>query len=302
MNLETLRLYCDVVRSNSFSLGAAANRVSQSAASQAVRQLEEDLGVQLIDRTKRPFGVTQEGAVFFEACQDIVERLERARAELNAHRTRVEGVVRVAVIYSVGLEDMGWYTERFTALHSRARLRLAYLHPDEVVEAVLSDTADLGILSFPTPHRSLTTIPWRSEAMVLVCPPGHPLAEREEVTADEVARYPFVAFDRALSIRRAIDRALRRQGVRLEVAMHFDNIETIKQAISTQSCISILPQPSIRREVEEGVLSAVPVDLGGLVRPVGIIHRRQRELSATTRSLLEFLEQYRPGDVVGMPN
>jgi len=298
MNLETLRLYCDVVRSNSFSLGAAANRVSQSAASQAIRQLEEDLGVQLIDRTKRPFGMTREGSVFFEACQEIVERLENVRAELTANRARVEGVVRVAVIYSVGLEDMGWYTERFTALHSRARIRLAYLHPDEVVEAVLSDRADLGILSFPSPHRSLTTLPWRSEAMVLVCPPGHPLASRIRVAASEISEYPFVAFDRSLAIRRAIDRALRKQAVRANVAMHFDNIETIKQAITTQACISILPQPSVRREVEEGVLAEVPIELGGLTRPIGIVHRRQRELGPTTRSLLEFLEEYQPGDVV----
>lgn len=298
MNLETLRLYCDVVRAHSFSLGAAANRVSQSAASQAVRQLEEDLGVRLIDRTKRPFGVTREGSIFYEASQDIVERLEKARAEMDSERTRVEGVVRVAVIYSVGLEDMGWYTERFTALHSRARIRLAYLHPDEVVDAVLSDRADLGILSFPTPHRSLITIPWRSESMVLVCPPDHPLARSGKVAATDLAGYPFVAFDKSLAIRRAIDRALRKKGAKVEFAMHFDNIETIKQAIATQSCVSILPQPSVRREVEEGVLSAIPIDLDGLVRPVGIIHRRHRDLSPTTRSLLEFLQKYRPGDLV----
>lgn len=298
MNLETLRLYCDVVRSNSFSLGAAANRVSQSAASQAVRQLEQDLGVQLIDRTKRPFGLTREGSVFFEACQEIVERLERVRIEIHAHRTRVDGVARIAVIYSVGLEDMGWYTERFRALHNRARVRLAYLHPDEVVEAVLSDRADLGILSFPTPHRSLTTIPWRSEAMVAVCPPDHPLAKAATVTAADLSAYPFVAFDKTLAIRRAIDRALRRQGVKIDVAMHFDNIETIKQAIATQSSVSILPRPSVRREVDEGVLSAIPIDIPDLVRPVGIIHRRGRDLSPTTHSLLQFLREYQPGDTV----
>jgi DNA-binding transcriptional LysR family regulator len=211
----------------------------------------------------------------------------------------VEGVVRVAVIYSVGLEDMGWYTERFTALHSRARIRLAYLHPDEVVDAVLSDRADLGILSFPSPHRSLTAIPWRSEAMVVVCPPEHPLAGATSVSAADLSGYPFVAFDKSLAIRRAIDRALRKKGARVDVAMHFDNIETIKQAIATQSCVSILPQPSVRREVEEGVLAAVPLEVPGLVRPVGIIHRRQRDLGPTASSLLRFLQDYRPGDMVG---
>ena len=157
MNLESLYLYCDVIHSNSFSLGAAANQVSQSAASQSIRQLEQELGVQLIDRTKRPFSVTREGNIFFEAAQEIVERMEAAQAELSSEKQRIEGTVRVAVIYSVGLQDMGWYTQSFTSLHPNARIRLAYLHPDEVVEAVSTDAADVGILSFPPSSRALTS-------------------------------------------------------------------------------------------------------------------------------------------------
>src|SRR5256885_15544663 len=107
MNLETLSLYCDVIRSGSFSLGAAAHRISQSAASQAVRQLEDDLGAQLIDRTKRPFMVTPEGKKFFDACNTLLETFEKAKAEISQEKTSVGGSVRVAVIYSVGLQDMG---------------------------------------------------------------------------------------------------------------------------------------------------------------------------------------------------
>ena len=73
MHLETLRMYCDVVRLRSFSRGAALNLVSQSAASQAVRQLEAQLGVSLVDRTKRPFVVTPEGQTFYEACRGVLE-------------------------------------------------------------------------------------------------------------------------------------------------------------------------------------------------------------------------------------
>ena len=178
MNLETLYLYCDVIRSNSFSLGAAANQVSQSAASQSVRQLEQELGVQLIDRTKRPFTMTREGNIFFEACQDVVECIETAKTRIRSRKQRIEGTVRVAVIYSVGLQDMGWYTQQFTALHPKARIRLAYLHPDEVVSAVGSDTADVGILSFPAANKSLTIIPWRSEPMVFVCGSAAPLGRQ----------------------------------------------------------------------------------------------------------------------------
>ncbi len=151
MNLETLSLYCEVIRSGSFSLGAAALHISQSAASQAVRQLEVDLAVTLIDRTKRPFMVTPEGRKFFEACQDLLEGFENAKAEITPQRELlVGGVVRVAVIYSVGLQDMGFYTQQFNTHYPQAKIRLAFLHPHEVVEAVVNDETDIGILSFPT--------------------------------------------------------------------------------------------------------------------------------------------------------
>src|SRR2546425_10141941 len=171
MNLDTLSLYCDVIRSGSFSLGAAAHRISQSAASQAVRQREEEGGAQLIDRTKRPFMVTPEGKKFYDACLILLDNFEKAKAEITSQRTLVSGAVRVAVIYSVGLHDMGIYCQQFTTQYPHAKIRLAYLHPHEVVEAVINDEADFGILSFSAPHRSLTIIPWHSQPVDFVWHP-----------------------------------------------------------------------------------------------------------------------------------
>src|SRR5437773_6180929 len=199
MNLDTLNLYCDVIRSGSFSLGAAAHRISQSAASQAVRQLEEELGAQLIDRTKRPFMVTPEGKKFFEACLVLLDNFEKAKAEITSQRTLVGGAVRLAVIYSVGLHDMGIYCQQFTTRYPQAKIRLAFLHPHEVVEAVIDDEADLGILSFPAAHRSLTVIPWHEENMVFVCHRTHALARKKMVSAKEIAGEKFIAFDKNLA-------------------------------------------------------------------------------------------------------
>jgi DNA-binding transcriptional LysR family regulator len=290
MNLDTLSLYCDVIRSGSFSLGAAAHRISQSAASQAVRQLEEEVGAQLIDRTKRPFMVTPEGKKFFEACLILLDNFEKAKAEITSQRALVSGAVRVAVIYSVGLHDMGFYSQQFTTRYPQAKIRLAYLHPHEVVDAVINDEADLGILSFPTPHRSLNIVPWHSEPMVFVCHRAHPLAKRKTVSYKDLEGERFAAFDRSLSIRKAIDKSLRQRSVNINIAMEFDNIETIKHAITIQSGVSILPEPSVVREVEAGLLAAIPTDMPELVRPIGIIHRRQKLLSPTADKLLEFLQ------------
>ena len=290
MNIETLSLYCEVIRSGSFSLGAAAHHISQSAASQAVRQLEVELGATLIDRTKRPFMVTPEGKKFFEACQELLEGFENAKAEITQQRQLLGGVVRVAVIYSVGLQDMGFYTQQFNTHYPQAKIRLAFLHPNEVVEAVVNDEADLGILAFPTTHRSLKVIPWHDEPMVFVCHKSHPLAKKKILTAKDLADEKFIAFEKNLAIRKAIDRSLRQRGVRPETAMEFDNIETIKQAITIQSGVSILPRPSVSREIENGMVAAVPLDIPELVRPIGIIHRRQKLLTPITSKLIEFLQ------------
>ena len=290
MNLDTLSLYCDVIRSGSFSLGAASHRISQSAASQAVRQLEEELGSQLIDQTKRPFMVTPEGKKFFDACVVLLDNFEKAKAEITSQRTLVSGAVRVAVIYSVGLHDMGIYSQQFTQRYPQAKIRLAYLHPHEVIEAVINDEADLGILSFPSQHRSLTIVPWHSEPMVFVCHRLHPLAKRKQVSHRDLEGENFIAFDRSLSIRKAVDKVLRQHGVNVNIAMEFDNIETIKHAITLQSGVSILPEPSVLREVESGTLTAIETDMPELVRPIGIIHRRQKLLTPTAQTLLEFLQ------------
>ena len=299
MTLETLRLYCDIVRLRSFSRGAAAHQISQSAASQAVQQLEAELGVQLIDRTQRPFTVTPEGRAYHEACRAVLQGYDQAVADLAALRGQVSGTVRVAAIYSVGLHDMSRHLQRFTALHPHAKVRLDYLHPHKVVEAVLEGEADLGILSYPLATRTIAVIPLRDEPMVFVCPPGHRLARRRSVAAVDLHGEPFVAFDRDLQIRKAVDRLLKQQGAQVSVVMEFDNIETIKQAIVLGSGVGILPEPTVRREVANRSLVAVPVAMPGLVRSVGIIHRRSHRFTPAVARFVALLRE--SADAPGAP-
>ena len=292
MHLETLRLYCDVVRLRSFSRGAELNFVSQSAASQAVQQLERELGgVTLIDRTRRPFAVTAEGQTFYTASRGLLESWEKVKAEIAAVKAQVDGTVRVAAIYSVGLHDMSHHLQRFMSLYPKVRVQLECLHPHKVVEAVLNDEADVGIMSYPPQDRALSIIPLRSEPMAFVCRPGHRLARRRAVTPDDLTGEPFVAFDAGLTIRKAIDRALRQRNVKLNIVMAFDNIETIKQAIMIGAGVSLLPRHTVEKEVGIRTLAAVPFGLPDLVRPVGLIHRRQKALSPAVSRFISLLQE-----------
>jgi DNA-binding transcriptional LysR family regulator len=291
MHLEALRLYCDVIRLRSFSRGAALNHVSQSAASQAVQQLEADLGVSLIDRTKRPFVVTQEGRAFYEACGELLDGYEKAKARLANVKAQFAGTVRVAAIYSVGLHDLSRHMQRFMALSPQARVQLECLHPQKVVDAVLSDEADVGIMSYPPVNRALSVVPLRDEPMAFVCHPGHRLARRKAVGLEELNGERFVAFDHGLTIRKAIDRALRAHNVKVEVVMEFDNIETIKQAITIDAGVSLLPRHTVAKEAGIRTLAVVPLSNSDLVRPVGIIHRRTKRLTPTVLRFIDLLRE-----------
>jgi DNA-binding transcriptional LysR family regulator len=290
MHIRFLKIFCDIVDLASFSRAAEANGVSQSNASQVVHQLEERLGVQLIDRSKRPFLITPEGQRFLEGCRVIVQRYDDLEREVRSLHEAVVARLTVASIYSVGLAHMSRFLREFLSKNPRADVRLEYLHPHSVYESVDSGQADLGLVSYPEASESLATIEWRAEPMVLVCHPEHPLASEQNIPWSALAGQQLVAFQTGLKIREEIDRALSEHGVSAEIALEFDNIETIKRAIEIGTGVSLLPEPTIAREVAEGSLVMVPLEDRSLVRPLGIIHRRDRKLSDTAERFIQMLQ------------
>lgn len=293
MNLKSLKIFCDIVVRRSFSKAAEDNGISQSGASQVVSQLEQRLGVQLLERSKRPLVPTREGQVYFDGCRRLLARYETLEDEVRTLREEVAGRVRVAAIYSVGLHHMSLAVREFTTLHPRANVRLEYLHPDRVVESVESGHADLGIVSYPRSTRTLDAEPWREEPFLVACAPGHPLAGRGLARLEDLDRLPMVGFDPDLVIRHEIDRVLAARGVEPEVVLEFDNIETIKRAVEIDAGVALLPAPTVGSEVAAGRLAAIPlVDDAAFHRPLGIIRVRGRPLPPTASRFLEFLRAH----------
>jgi DNA-binding transcriptional LysR family regulator len=302
MQFESLKVFCDVARHRSFSRAAAANHLTQSAASQIVLQLEKRMGAQLVNRATRPLQLTALGQAYYDGCQGLVDRYLDLEASIRGAQARLAATVRVAAIYSVGLGDMGQFVARFNALQPETTIHIEYLHPDRVCERVLEGTADLGLLSFARKSRELTALPWREEKMVLTCAPTHPLARHKAVRAEQLNGEKYIGFDRGLAVRREVDRLLREQGVAVEVALEFDNIETIKKAIEIAAGVALLPEPTLRREVQAGTLVAVPLADCRFVRPLSIIHRRRQALSSTARKFIDLLREQNGSGDPGRPD
>jgi DNA-binding transcriptional LysR family regulator len=296
VTLETLKIFKDIAQTKRVSEGARRNGISQSAASQLIQQLERRLGVELFDRSTRPLALTAAGKVYYETCRDILRRHEAAEAAIAALKEESAGSVRLACIYSIGLNEMARHTAEFQKANPKARVQLEYLRPDRIYEAVQEDQTDLGIVSYPVASKELKVVPWRRELMTLVVYPQHRLAGRDDgADPSELAGERFVTFDEDLAIRKAIDRFLRDRGIVVERVLQFDNIQMIKEAVAIGSGIAILPELTVVQEVRQGRLATVPLRGVELTRPVGIILRRGKKLPPAAVRFLEFLRSKAPG-------
>jgi DNA-binding transcriptional LysR family regulator len=144
-------------------------------------------------------------------------------------------------------------------------------------------------VSYPRSSRAIKASAWREEPMVVVCAPSNRLAQRDRVSLPELHGLEMIGFDADLEIRNEIDRALAARGIELRVAMEFDNIETIKRAVEIDAGISILPEPTVDKEISAGALVARPLAGIDLKRPIGIIQRRGKELGKTARRFMQLL-------------
>ena len=289
MHIKSLKIYCDIVERRSFSRAADDNGISQSNASQVVHQLEERLGVQLLDRSKRPFVLTSEGERYFEGARQIVRLYDELEEDVRTLHNASAGRLLVASIYSVGLAHMSLFMRQFSAKYPNAQVRLEYLHPDRVLEVVDAGDVDLGLVSYPEETRTLAAIPWRSEPLVVVCHPNHRFAKAASISFSDLSGEPLVAFEAGLRIRSEIDRALMVHHVDANIAFEFDNIETMKRAIEINEGISLLPEPTVAKEIASGTLVKVALEGEPQTRPLGIVYRRDRPLRELARNFIELL-------------
>ena len=288
MSLATIRIFCDVAQEGNFSRGAKRNGITQSAASQRIRSLEEELGVELIDRSTRPCGLTAWGKVYYEGCREILERYERLERQVAGASSPLRGRVNIASIYSADVPHLKEISEAFQEEHPQVGIQIHYLQPQVVHEWVQNEKCDLGILSFPDRWPNLAATPLRDEEMVAVFRVGHRLSAHRTIGPAELERERLIGFDANLMISREIRSYLRRHAVQPKVESSFDNIDSIKAAVAETDGVGILPQRTVRVEVARGVLETANLR-PTLVRPVAIVHRRDRTLSPLGDALVHYL-------------
>ena len=289
MQLETLKVFCDVVETKSFSKAAVLNFVSQSAVSQQMRSLEEKYDQKLVERGKRNLSPTMAGQVLYEVAKDVLLRLEAMETRLQQLSKSVVGEVRVATIYSVGMHELHPYLTEFMRRYPGARVRMEYSRANRIYEAVVGNTADVGIVAYPARRSGIEILPFKQDELVLVCSPEHPFARYRKVEMTKLAGQPFIAFERDIPTRRAVDRILKSHKIKVKMVMEFDNVETIKRAIEINAGVSVLPNMTVSREVALGTLTTVRFAKESHFRPLGVLVKRGRDIPTVMKRFLDVL-------------
>lgn len=289
--LETLKIFVDLIQTESFSRAATRNYLTQSAVSQRIRQLESDLGQQLVVRGRGRMKPTEAGRIFYDASREILDRFAQARDELNRIRHVVSGTLRLATVPSVGLHVLPPFLKTFLREYPAVDLQLEYRRNNEVYEGLLDLSFDLGIVAYPSRQAQITQIAFREDRLVLICPPDHELAKGVAVPIKKLDGHPFIAFETSTPTGRLIERAFRNAGVGVRLVHRFDNIETIKRAVEIGSGVSIVPNSTIREEVRTRSLEAIALSGSGWSRPLTIIHKKGRKPSAPALRFIETLQK-----------
>jgi DNA-binding transcriptional LysR family regulator len=289
VHLETLKVFCDVVETKSFSVAASQNYVTQSAVSQQIRMLEEKYGRQLLERTRGNVQLTPAGEILYQVSKDIVARYHELEAQLQAVTKVVAGTVRVATVHTIGLYELSSQLKRFLKAYPQVQLQLEYSRSNKIYDDALKGSIDLGIVAFPSRRPGITVVPFREDRLVLVCSPQHPLAKHRTVSIKKLAGEPLVGFERDIPTRKETDRVLRRHGVEVRYVMELDNAEVMKRVVEIGLGLTILPEPAVRPEVKGGSLVAVQLSDEVLTRPLGIIHRTGKHFSPAAEKLIECL-------------
>jgi DNA-binding transcriptional LysR family regulator len=290
MQFESLKAFCDLAESESFTKAAQINNVTQSAVSQTISALEKQFKSLLIERSKKNFRLTPEGEVLYDFSKKILQGYDAIHSKMQELKNEVSGEVRISAIYSIALHDLPPYVKRFLKDHPTVNLNIQFRRENAVYADVLGNVVDLGLVVYPHHDPKVEVVNLRKDPLVLACHPHNPLAKQKLVRIKHLNGQKFVSFEADLPTRKAVDKILKEQGISVQHVMQFDNIETIKRAVEIDSGIAILPEETIRQEVADHTLAAVRLE-GNHVRQLGAIYKKGKVLSPAMKLFLELLKK-----------
>lgn len=291
MELRQLRYFRAIARAGSFSAAAEGEFVVQSALSQQIRKLEDELGVRLFERTTRSVQLSREGAQLLALAERVLDDVDLIAAEADALRGVVRGKIAVGMMECPPLSlDMAALLREFHRKHSGVEVALRSGGSDRMVEEVVSGSLDLAILGLPPgslPDR-LQASPLLVEDLVGLVPAGHHLAG--SVRARELTEESFVDFPPGYGLREQVDHCFAGRGIARQVVFEVVRVEEMIRFATLGLGIAVLPRSIVESAARSRAARrprVLEITGANLRRTVALVHRRSGPESAAARAFFD---------------
>ena len=293
LNLHHLRIFARVAQEGGFTRAAKSLRLSQPAVSKAVRELERQTGVPLLERAGRATRLTAAGEALYARARELFAVERSAEEELGALRGLSGGVLRVGASTTVATYLLFPYLARFRQANPRVELRVSSANTHAIARALLERRLDLALVEGPVRHPKIEVVPWREDELVVIAPPTHRFATRRSIQLRELALEPLIVREPGSGTRKVAERALAEHQLTPTVALQLGSTEAIKQAVAAGLGLAFVSRFAVEDQVKLGRIAAVRVREAALSRSLTELRLRGRAPGPGAAAFRELLSESR---------
>ena len=288
MDLALFKVFRTIAAEGSFSRAGQKLHRTQPAISLALRRLERDLGVLLVDRSGRSVRLTDAGQEVAEYARRFKSLETEMRVALSDLQDRRRGKLTVGANESTALYLLG-HVEAYRRLHPGIRVELRRSLSSQLPQAVLDGELELGAISYDPGDPRLSVQQIYDDRLAFVVSPSHRLAGRRRISIQELGQETFIAHNVGSPYRARVIETFRRHQVALNMRIEMPTIETIRRLVQRGLGVSFLPQMCVERQIDSGALRKIEVRELTMERKIRLIFPRSRELSQASRAFLELV-------------
>ena len=295
MEMAQLEYFSKVVEEKSFSKAADKVFRTQPAVSIAIRRLEEEIGLPLLDRTQKMPVLTEAGQVVYDYAQRILALREQIGQAITEMQSLKKGRVRVGANESTTLYLLPELILTFRERHPEVKVEIFRHVSSHLPREVLERNVDFALMASEPEDRDIEAFPLLKDELALIMSPKHPLATRDSIKIKELGTESFIAHNVRSGSRMKVVEAFARQHTPLNITLELATIETIKRFVQKRVGLAFVPRMCVREELERGVLVSVPVRGLSHTRTLWAAHRRGASFSPAATAFLRVLKLHAEG-------
>ncbi|SFI32985.1 DNA-binding transcriptional regulator, LysR family [Tindallia magadiensis] len=296
MEFRQLETFVAIAKFKSYSKAAESLFLTQPTLSNHIINLEKDLGTTLINRSNKQISLTPAGKILYDYAVEILHVKENVGFKLDEYRGHFVGHIEIAASTIPEQYILPSFLTGFKKQYPDVTLTLRHLASDKIIDGILTEEYNLGVVGSKTTHGHLTFHSLTEDELALVVPNNEAYQAYEtEISWSELIKKPFIFREQGSGTRKLFEAALKKNslGFRdLKVAAYIENTEVIKKCIMDGMGVSILSKRAIQQELLNDSLKALEIPDMVLTRHFYLVHHKYRTLSPLELRFKEYLMEH----------